>query len=330
MERNKKARLFILLSAAGLVVSILLGLCLGTSNIRPSDLIVTLTAGEADDFLYRILLTIRLPRVTAALLAGSALSVSGAIIQSVLNNPLASPNIIGVNAGAGLFVLLASAFLPPDPLFLPLSAFSGALLACMLVLAITMTGRLSRVLLVLTGFAVNSIFSAGMNTVMILYPDAYVGAGNFLVGGLSSVTSNVLVYPSAFIIAGFVLAMLCSRGLNILNLGGDSAKALGMNVNACRCACLAIAAILAGAAVSFAGMIGFVGLLVPHGVKLMIGQDNRFVLPASALTGGMFVILCDLLARTLFLPYELPVGILMSFMGGPFFLYLILKNRRKE
>jgi len=103
-----------------------------------------------------------------------------------------------------------------------------------------------------------------------------------------------------------------------------------MNVNACRCACLAIAAILAGAAVSFAGMIGFVGLLVPHGVKLMIGQDNRFVLPASALTGGMFVILCDLLARTLFLPYELPVGILMSFMGGPFFLYLILKNRRKE
>ncbi|GLC82205.1 FecCD family ABC transporter permease [Lacrimispora brassicae] len=329
MERNNKPRLLILLSAAGLAVSVLLGLCLGTSNMRPSVLIATLSAGKPDDFLYRILLTVRLPRVAAALLAGSALGVSGAIIQSVLNNPLASPNIIGVNAGAGLAVLLASAFLPPDPLYLPLSAFSGGLLACMLVLAITMSGRLSRVMLVLTGFAVNSIFTAGMNTVMILYPDAYVGAGNFLAGGLSSVTSKVLVYPSVFIVTGFILAMLCSKGLNILNLGADSAKALGMNVNACRCAYLAIAAILAGAAVSFAGMIGFVGLLVPHGVKLMIGQDNRFVIPASALTGGMFVILCDLLARTLFLPYELPVGILMSLMGGPFFLYLILKNRRK-
>ncbi|ADL04379.1 FecCD family ABC transporter permease [Lacrimispora saccharolytica] len=330
MERNNKARLLIFLSTAGLAVSVLLGLCLGASNIRPAVLLATLAAGKPDDFLYRILLTVRLPRVTAALLAGSALAVSGAIIQSVLNNPLASPNIIGVNAGAGLLVLLASAFLPPDPLALPLSAFSGALLACLLVLAIAMTGRLSRVLLVLTGFAVNSMFSAGMNTVMILYPDAYVGAGNFLVGGLSFVTPNVLVYPSAFIAAGVLMAQLGSKGLNILNLGADNAKALGMNVNACRCAYLAIAAILAGAAVSFAGMIGFVGLLVPHGVKLVIGQDNRFVIPASALTGGMFVILCDLLARTVFLPYELPVGILMSFIGGPFFLYLILKNRRKE
>ncbi len=329
MERNNKARLLILLSAAGLAVSVMLGLCLGASNIMPSVLIATFASGKTDDSLYRILLTVRLPRVMGALLSGSALAVSGAIIQSVLNNPLASPNIIGVNAGAGLMVLLASAFLPADPFFLPLSAFSGALLACMLVLAITMFGRMSRVLLVLTGFVINSIFSAGMNTVMILYPDAYVGAGNFLVGGLSSVTSNALVYPSVFIAAGFLLALFSSKGLNILNLGADSAQALGMNVNVCRCIYLTIAAVLAGAAVSFAGMIGFVGLLVPHGIKLIIGQDNRFVLPASALTGGIFVILCDLLARTLFLPYELPVGILMSFMGGPFFLYLILKNRRK-
>ncbi len=330
MERNNKARiLIILLSAAGLAASVLLGLCLGATNILPSVLIATLFGGDPDDSLYRILLTVRLPRVTGALLAGSALAVSGTVIQSVLNNPLASPNVIGVNAGAGLLVLLTSAFLPAAPLFLPLAAFSGALLACMLVLSITMLTRVSRILLVLTGFVVNSIFSAGMNSIMILYPDAYVGAGNFLVGGLSAVTSGALVYPAVFIGAGLILALLSSKGLNILNLGADSAKALGMNVNACRCIYLTIAAILAGAAVSFAGMIGFVGLLVPHGVKLIIGQDNRFAIPASALAGGMFVILCDLLARTLFLPYELPVGILMSFLGGPFFLYLILKNRQK-
>lgn len=328
-EKNSRVGLFLLVSAAGLFASVLLGSCLGASNIRLSELVSILLTGRPEDPLYRILFTVRLPRVFGALLAGSALAVSGAVIQSVLNNPLASPNIIGVNAGAGLMVLLASAFLPPAPYILPMSAFLGALLACLLVLAIAMGSRMSRVLLVLTGFVVNSIFGAGMNTIMILYPDAYVGAGNFLVGGLSAVTSDGLFYPSIFILTGFVLALFCAKGLNILNLGTDGARALGMNVTMCRCLYLTVAAVLAGAAVSFAGLIGFVGLLVPHGVKLMIGQDNRFVIPACGLVGGMFVILCDLLARTLFLPYELPVGILMSFIGSPFFLYLILKNRRK-
>lgn len=329
MKRNNREWLFLLLLIIGLVISALLGLCLGASSIRLSAFIATLLSGASGDSLYRIIVTVRLPRVFGALLAGSGLAVSGTIIQSVLNNPLASPNIIGVNAGAGLFVLLASAFLPAAPYVLPLSAFSGALLASMLVLAIAMGSRMSRLLLVLTGFAVNSVFSAGMNTVMILYPDAYIGAGNFLVGGLSAITSDALIYPAVFIITGFLLALFCAKGLNILNLGADSAKTLGMNVTACRCLYITIAAILAGAAVSFAGLIGFVGLLIPHTVKLIIGQDNRFVIPASALMGGMFVTLCDLLARTLFLPYELPVGILMSFIGSPFFLYLIFRNRRK-
>ncbi|MEY8355431.1 iron ABC transporter permease [Lachnospiraceae bacterium 54-53] len=329
MAKNNKERLFILMSAAAMAVSAALGLCMGADNIRLSALIAALCAGESGDSLYRIIVAVRVPRVSGALLAGSALAVSGAIIQSVLNNPLASPNIMGVNAGAGFLVLLSSAFLPPAPWLLPMSAFFGALLASLLVLAIAMGSRMSRLLLVLTGFVVNSLFSAGMNTIMILYPDAYVGAGNFLAGGLSGVTSDTLFYPSFFIMGGLFLAFLCSKGLNLLNLGADSAKSLGMNVTVCRCLYLTVASVLAGAAVSFAGLIGFAGLLIPHGVKLLIGQDNRFVIPASAFTGGAFVVMCDLLARTLFLPYELPVGILMSLIGSPFFLCLILRNRKK-
>jgi iron complex transport system permease protein len=328
MGTNRKAWFLLLFSAIGLVVSVGAGLCLGANPIGFSLFFETLIRNNPDDFLYRIMMTVRLPRVFGALLAGSGLAVSGTIIQSVLNNPLASPNIIGVNAGAGFFVLLASALLPAHPYLLPVSAFLGALLASMLVLLAGAGNRMSQLLLVLTGFVVNSIFSAGMNTIMILYPDAYVGAGNFLVGGLSSLTANTIACPAVFILLGLILAMLCSKGLNLLHLGTDCARTLGMNILVSRCLYITIAAVLAGAAVSFAGLIGFVGLLIPHGVKLLIGSDNRFVIPASALMGGMFVILCDLLARTLFLPYELPVGILMSFIGSPFFLYLILKSRR--
>lgn len=326
--KNKKAWLFLLLSAAGLLTGLLAGLCLGANPIGLPLFIKTLSQRASDDFLYRIILTVRFPRVLGALLAGSGLAVSGTIIQSVLNNPLASPNIIGVNAGAGFFVLLTAAFLPSVAYLLPAAAFLGAMLACLLVLLAGALGQMSQLMLVLVGFVVNSLFSAGMNAIMIFYPDAYVGSGNFLVGGLSSVTAKALLCPSVLILLGLFLALLSSKGLNLLGLGTDYARTLGMNVPVSRCLYLTVASLLAGAAVSLCGLIGFVGLLIPHGVKFLIGSDNRFVIPASALTGGWFVIVCDLLARTMFLPYELPVGIFMSLIGSPSFLYLLLKCRK--
>ena len=329
-EKRSKAWIFLFLSAAGLFAGLMAGLCLGASPIGFPLLIKTLSQGDPDDYLFRIIVTVRFPRVLGALLAGSGLAVSGTIIQSVLNNPLASPNIIGVNAGAGFFVLLTSALLPPTLYLLPAAAFFGAMIACLLVLLAGALGQMSQLMLVLVGFVVNSIFSAGMNAIMILYPDAYVGSGNFLAGGLSSVTTKALACPSVLILLGLILAVLSSKGLNLLSLGSDYARTLGMNVPVSRCLYLAVASILAGAAVSFCGLIGFVGLLVPHGVKLLIGTDNRFVIPASALTGGWFVIICDLLSRTMFLPYELPVGIFMSLIGSPCFLYLILKSRKNR
>ena len=191
-----------------------------------------------------------------------ALAVAGAIIQAVLDNPLASPNIIGINSGAGLFVLIAASVFPSALWLPPLAAFAGALATALIIFGISLGASTSRLTVVLAGIAITSVFGAGMN------------------------------------------------------------------VGACRLAMLGLAAVLAGAAVSFAGLLGFVGLIIPHLVRFFVGHDNRIVLPLSAVSGAAFVVVCDLLARVLFAPYEVPVGILMAFLGGPFFIYLILKNRR--
>jgi len=173
----------------------------------------------------------------------------------------------------------------------------------------------------------SSILGAGMNCIMILYPDAYIGASTFLVGGLSAVTLRSLRFATLYIIVGLVLAMFLRRDMNIVSLGSQSAQSLGMNVTLVRFLLILTAAILAGAAVSFAGLLGFVGLIVPHAIRFLIGNDNSFLVPASSFGGAAFVILCDLISRLAFAPYEIPVGILLSLLGGPFFIYLIIRNR---
>ncbi|MBR0448522.1 MAG: iron ABC transporter permease [Peptococcaceae bacterium] len=324
----QKGRWMLLFTIFLTVISVLLGISLGSTRISPADFLQAVLSGSTTDSTYRIVMYSRLPGVLGALLAGSALSVSGAILQSVLQNPLASPNIIGVNSGAGLMVLLCSAFFPAMDALLPFAAFLGALATAMLIFALAMGPGVSRITLVLTGIAMSSILGAGMNCIMILYPDAYIGASTFLVGGLSGLTIQGLRFPAIYILIGLILAMLMRRDMNIIALGTDTAKALGMSVNRTRFLLIFTAAILAGAAVSFAGLIGFVGLVVPHAIRFLIGNDNRYLVPASAFGGAAFVILCDLVSRMAFAPYVLPVGILLSFIGGPFFIYLIIRNRR--
>ena len=254
--------------------------------------------------------------------------MAGAIIQAVLDNPLASPNIIGINSGAGLFVLIAASVFPSALWLPPLAAFAGALATALIIFGISLGASTSRLTVVLAGIAITSVFGAGMNTILIVNPDAYIGSSAFLVGGLAGVLMDDLWWPAVYIVAGLAAALLAAGKLNIMALGDDTAHALGMNVGACRLAMLGLAAVLAGAAVSFAGLLGFVGLIIPHLVRFFVGHDNRIVLPLSAVSGAAFVVVCDLLARVLFAPYEVPVGILMAFLGGPFFIYLILKNRR--
>ena len=303
-------------------------LMLGASSVSLPELATWLLGGDVSATARNILENVRVPRVLAALLAGAALATSGALIQACLDNPLASPNVIGVNSGAGLAVLLAASLVPGALWLTPLAAFIGALATALIIFALSLGTGLSRLTVVLAGIAITTVFGAGMNTILIVNPDAYIGSSAFLVGGLAGVLMDDLWWPAVYIVAGLAAALLAAGKLNIMALGDDTAHALGMNVGACRLAMLGLAAVLAGAAVSFAGLLGFVGLIIPHLVRFFVGHDNRIVLPLSAVSGAAFVVVCDLLARVLFAPYEVPVGILMAFLGGPFFIYLILKNRR--
>lgn len=303
-------------------------LSFGSSKVSLVDFFKAWIEGDTSNSAYRIIYFSRLPRVLGALLAGSALAVSGTIMQAVLQNPLASPNIIGINNGAGFFVLAVSVFFPGRPEILPMAAFLGALVTALLIFALAMGRDSTKLSLVLTGIAMSSILGAGMNVIMILFPDAYIGASTFLVGGLGGVTMDSLQFAVSYIVVGLLSAVLLRRDMNIIALGSNGARALGMAVARTRFLLIATAAVLTGAAVSFAGLIGFVGLIVPHAIRFVIGSDHRLLVPASIFAGSGFVTLCDLVSRIVFAPYEVAVGILLSLTGGPFFIYLVIRSKR--
>ncbi len=313
-----------------LAAALLLSVGCGSQWYTPARLWQALCAADAADPVWRILCFVRLPRTAAAVLAGAALGVAGALIQSVLNNAMASPNVIGVNAGAGLGALLAASLVPGAAALLPGAAFAGALAAALFIWMLAAVAGLSRTTLILAGVTVSSILTACMNTLKLLFPDVAVGSMAFLLGTLSGVTTAQVQRALPWLAAGFVLAALLAADLNVLQLGEDMAAGLGLPVARVRFAALLTAALLAGAAVSFAGLLGFVGLLAPHIARRLVGGDNRRLLPVTALASADLMLLCDVAARVLFAPFELPVGVLLSLVGGPFFLFLLLRRKRSR
>lgn len=315
------------LLAALLVLLAVLSLCLGSTALSPVQLWEGAACGDPTHPVYRIFWFVRLPRTCGCLLAGAALAVSGAIIQSVLANPLAAPNVIGVNSGAGLAVTVCCVLFPDAVGLTPLFAFLGAFAGVMLVLFIAERTGASRITLVLAGVAVSNLFSAGVDALVTLVPEALSGYSDFRIGGLANVPMNRIAPAFWLILAALALAFSLHNELDVLALGRETAQSLGLPVRPLRIALLAIAAALAGAAVSFSGLLGFVGLIVPHMIRRLLGGDGRFLLPACALGGGALLTFCDLLARLIVAPYELPVGVVLSFVGGPFFIWLLLKQR---
>ncbi len=313
-----------------LLIGIFLSISIGSSKISLADIVSAIRLKEQGSNNYRIISFVRIPRTIAAVLVGCALAVSGAILQSVLNNSLASPNVIGVNSGAGLFFILTAAFFPVNIYLSTIAAFIGAILAVFLVYFIARKTGASRMAIVLSGVAVSSFIGAITDTVLTLKPDTMIARAAFLIGGFSGITMDKLSFAGVFILIALIASLVLSYDMNVLALGDESAKSLGLNISRIRFSSLILAAILAGSAISFAGHIGFVGLIVPHVARFIVGHDNRLVIPVSALMGSIFTLLCDLLARVLFAPYEIPVGIIMSFLGGPFFIYLLVKGRRGQ
>ena len=326
--QKNKFRVVIICCAVFCIVTTLASLCLGPVTISTQELFAVLFEGDRESSAANILLYVRVPRTIATLLAGIGLAVSGVIIQAVLANPLASPNIVGVNSGAGFAVALCGLLFPAQPWITPFFAFGGALFACLLVYAIAQKTGASRMTLILTGIAIGSCLSAGIDAIVTFFPDVLGGSTSFRIGGVAGVSMNVLGPAACYILLGFAAVLTLHNEMDILSMGDETAQSLGVSVKRTRFLLLLIAAAMAGAAVSFAGLIGFVGLIVPHACRFFVGSESGKLLPVSALGGAAFLTLCDLVARLIFAPYELPTGILLSFLGGPFFIFLLLQQKR--
>jgi iron complex transport system permease protein len=327
---KSKATLLLTEAALFMTLSAILSVCLGASGISLKELFFALVDGPGTSKAARILWFVRLPRTAASILAGAGLAVSGTVVQKVLSNNLASPGIIGINAGAGLAVAACCAFGTYTAWVIAGVSFIGAMAATFLVVIVARKSNASRTTVVLGGVAVTACLNAITETIVTMVPDAALASADFRVGGFSSVNQARLLPAAILILLGFVVICTLTNELDVLSLGDDTAHALGLSVNNMRNIMLTLAALLAGASVSFAGILGFVGLIVPHIARRIIGNDSGRLIPFCAMLGGGFVTICDLAARLIFAPYELPTGILMNFLGGPFFICLLLRRKDKQ
>lgn len=317
---------------AGLAVLCLLSfaaaLCLGSAGLSLRAVWGGLTQDPAYATAGQILRAVRLPRLAASVLAGAGLASSGVLLQAVTGNPLASPNIIGVNAGAGISVMLCLCFLPGAAFaWMPAAAFAGAFGTTLFLVGTAGRSR-SRTTLVLAGVAVNALLNAGISFLALVFPDVYSSYAYFSAGGVSGVTLAQLAEPAVILVLAFAAAMVLAPRLDLLCLGETLAASLGVRVRPLRMITLAVSSALAAAVVSFAGLLGFVGLIVPHLTRRMVGSRLRLLLPASCLLGMALVCAADTLGRVLLAPTEIPVGIVMAVLGAPFFFFLLMKGGR--
>ncbi len=298
-------------------------------HLLPDDWVGATGIPRADDL---IVWTVRAPRVLLCFLVGAALSVAGAQMQAIFRNPLAEPGLVGVGSGAALGGVLAfttgvAGLAAP---ILPASAFAGGLLALLLVYALaTRGGYTSASLLLLTGVAVGAVLGSVSAFVISLNLANFQMTQQILFWNMGGLDNRMWVHvwmALPFIVAGLLIAALFARDLDVLAQGEDTAAALGLNVERVKFLVMIGAALLTGASVAVAGMVSFVGLIVPHSVRLMLGPSHGRLLPASALTGAAFLLLCDFIARTIRAPEELRLGVITALWGGPFFVFLLYRR----
>lgn len=333
--------------AVMLLLAFLLAVGYGAVAIGPGETVSVLAAQLGIELPWRftrqqeaVLLAIRLPRAAAGILVGAALAVSGAALQGLFRNPLADPALIGVSFGAALAAVVTivlggsiAALLPllPPDLLLPLAAFAGGLAATFVVYRVaSRDGRTDVATLLLAGVAMNAMTSAGIGFMVFLSDDQQLRDLNYwMLGSLGGITWDRLTLAAPFVMSGTALLPLFARHLNALLLGESEAVHLGFHVEHTKRAIVVLVALATGTAVAISGVIGFIGLVVPHLVRLIAGPDHRLLLPASVFAGASLILVADLFARTLVLPAELPIGILTACVGGPFFLWLLLRRRKR-
>ncbi|MEW5842353.1 MAG: iron ABC transporter permease [Bacteroidota bacterium] len=321
---NLKSYLIKLLIFFGIAfLSAVIGLWAGPIKMSLSEVLSTLFSSDTTKTYYQIIWEIRLPRVLFALAVGGGLSIAGAVFQAILINPLAEPYILGISSG-GTFGAVLSFVIGASLIGTQLFSFAGAFLVMILVFVLGKRfGELEPNVLLLTGVMIGAFFSAAILLLMTLLNDSLRTAVFWLIGNLSIAPKENLVFVlPVTLIVSFILTMNSNK-YNLLSLGTDTAKQLGVNTVAIKNTTYILASIMIGTLVSVSGIIGFVGLLIPHVCRLIFGTDNRVVLPASFFIGAAYLVLADTLARTLVAPSELPVGAITALIGAPVFVYLL-------
>lgn len=309
----------------------ILCLFIGTVEFSFAEFIASVNGSDTEGYLPQIINNIRIPRILTGILVGMNLGVSGVLLQGVLRNPMASPNIIGVNAGAGLMAVILMTVLPSQLLLLPIAAFVGALGASLLIYAIAMpkSGRASTVHIVLAGVAISAFLGSITSGIMMFNSDVLDVTYSWMLGSLSGRSWSAVTSVLPYSIIGLAAATFLAPKVNLFSLGDEIASSVGLKPGLYRIIIIVVSSVLAGSAVSAAGAIGFVGLVAPHTARLVIGGDHKYLIPLSAIFGATLLVVSDTLARTIFRPVELSVGIVTGVIGAPFFL-LLLHNNKNE
>ena len=343
-RRAKRWKLTLALLIPAIVITVIVSLNIGYSPIPFSEILRALgrqipflrdsiSASSVSPTSQAIIVDIRLPRILAAVLIGAGLSCSGVLYQGIFKNPMADPYIIGVSSGAmvGAGVAIVSG-IGLSFMGLPIkqtTAFIGALVTVLVVYSISRVGSKVPVMtLLLSGTAISSFLVGVFEIMQVTAPNSKLPAlVNWLIGGISNVTWGDVYSIAPFIIAGIVISFFFSRDLNMIALGEDTAQHLGVNTERTKLILLVLGSMISAAAVSISGLIGFVGLMIPHITRLIVGPDHRILIPASVIVGAIYLVACDAVVRVATGVSQLPVGALTLILGGPFFIFLLRKAK---
>jgi len=324
MKLDKK---YLIITLGVIALVLLLGIfsTVGTVNLELKEIISALINND-NKIVTTIVYKMRLPRNILAAIVGANLAVAGILLQSVMRNPLADPGITGVSTGASVAAIIILLLLPQYTGILPLVAFVGGALACILVFVMAYKNGVKPGRIVLAGVAVNTILGGVISFLSVMYSDRIQSAMLWLNGSLATKTWHHVEMLFVYSIIGLIISLFLIRSANILQLGDDAATNLGINVNYTRVIICTVAVFLAGISTAVVGIISFVGLIVPHIARMIMGSDHRYTIPFSIVLGGMVLLVADTLGRTIGGAIEIPVGVIMSIFGGPFFLYLLRKR----
>lgn len=345
MKKRKQVAGILLLLTVILVIVIGISASLGSANIPVMDCFQIMASripglrnlvdvGEIKEVYQTIVMNVRLPRILLAGLTGCGLAVVGAAFQGLFRNPLADPHVLGVSSGAALgatFAMLSGISFRVGSLgFIGVCAFVGAIITVAIVYTLSgVGGRSNMTSMLLTGTAISTMLSAIISLLMTLHRDEIEKVYLWTLGSFSSASWGKVQYLTWFVGIGVAVLLCYSNDLNVLLTGEDSAKSLGINITRVKRILIIFASLLVGACVSVSGIIGFVGLLIPHCTRLIAGPDHRRLLPLCCFSGAIFMILCDTIARTITQPSELPVGVITALFGAPYFVFLLYYNQKK-